>query len=329
MIPPKYEKDKKIFAKTFDKLYKLNEPFLFLIDFNVETFFIEKLKNLENSKKILYFFNGKSNANILKTKNNNVYLKKYPIERSIYKEKFDKVMMHLEAGDSYLLNLTFPTKIDINMNFEDIFLHTQAKYKVKMYEDFIFFSPETFITLENGIISTFPMKGTRELLNENSERLLIEDEKELAEHITVVDLLRNDLNIVANDVEVEEFRFVSKIKKMGTTLLQTSSKISGKIKNDESLAESILKLLPAGSISGAPKKKTIEIIKKVEIDNRGFYTGIAGIFDGKTIDSCIIIRYMERSGDDLFYRSGGGITTYSNLDMEYKEMVDKIYVPIL
>ncbi|MCA1933648.1 MAG: aminodeoxychorismate synthase component I [Calditerrivibrio sp.] len=325
----KYEKDKKQFISIFDTFYESGEPFLFLIDFNVENFFIDKLKNLENSREVLYFFNGKTNSNICKTGIDSFYLKKYPIERSLYEKKFDRIMKNLKEGDSYLLNLTFPTKIETNLTFEEIFLYAQASYKIKMYDDFLFFSPERFITIENGIISTFPMKGTRELLNENSKRLLVEDEKELAEHITVVDLLRNDLSIIADDVRVEKFRFVSEIKKMGTTLLQTSSKISGRIKNDGSLAELILKILPAGSISGAPKRKTLEIIKNCEIDSRGFYTGIAGIFDGNMLDSCVIIRFIERVGNNLFYRSGGGITIYSDVDLEYKEMLDKIYVPIL
>jgi para-aminobenzoate synthetase component 1 len=91
----------------------------------------------------------------------------------------------------------------------------------------------------------------------------------------------------------------------------------------------ILKLLPAGSISGTPKKKTIKIIKEVEGYKRGFYTGIFGITDEKTfLDSAVIIRYIEKDKDNLIYKSGGGITIDSNLESEYKELIDKVYIPV-
>jgi len=99
-------------------------------------------------------------------------------------------------------------------------------------------------------------------------------------------------------------------------------------KYNEILGEIILKLLPAGSISGAPKKKTVEIIKDIETEKRGYYTGIFGHFDGKNLDSCVMIRFIEKNNDRLYYRSGGGITIYSDPEKEYKELMDKIYVPI-
>jgi para-aminobenzoate synthetase component 1 len=86
-------------------------------------------------------------------------------------------------------------------------------------------------------------------------------------------------------------------------------------------------LLPAGSISGAPKEKTREIIRNAEKEARGFYTGIAGIYDGETLDSCVMIRYVEKQGEKTFYRSGGGITFQSEEGSEYNELIDKIYVP--
>jgi len=87
-------------------------------------------------------------------------------------------------------------------------------------------------------------------------------------------------------------------------------------------------LLPAGSVSGAPKKKTLEIIAENETDPRGYYTGVFGIFDGENVDSAVMIRYIEKSGDKLWYRSGCGITNQSECASEYKEMIDKVYVPI-
>ena len=93
------------------------------------------------------------------------------------------------------------------------------------------------------------------------------------------------------------------------------------------LAEMLFKLLPAGSISGAPKQKTMEIIQTVENKKRGYYTGIFGIFDGANLDTAINIRFIENDNGVKYYRSGGGITAMSNLQEEYNELKQKIYVP--
>ena len=90
----------------------------------------------------------------------------------------------------------------------------------------------------------------------------------------------------------------------------------------------MLKLLPAGSVTGAPKQKTVEIIKEVENYNRGFYTGIAGIYDGLSLKSYVMIRFIEKDNDKLYFKSGGGITSKSDFDKEYAELIEKIYVPI-
>ncbi|MDO5616223.1 MAG: chorismate-binding protein, partial [Cruoricaptor ignavus] len=92
---------------------------------------------------------------------------------------------------------------------------------------------------------------------------------------------------------------------------------------------SIMKtLLPAGSILGAPKPKTLEIILQAEDFARGYYTGVCGWFDGENLDSCVMIRFIEKENRKLFFKSGGGITHLSRLDEEYQEMKNKIYVPI-
>ncbi len=87
-------------------------------------------------------------------------------------------------------------------------------------------------------------------------------------------------------------------------------------------------MLPAGSISGAPKKKTLEVIAEAEQYTRGYYTGVFGIFDGENIDSGVMIRFLEQGPDGLIYKSGGGITAMSNIHEEYQELTDKIYVPL-
>ena len=109
-----------------------------------------------------------------------------------------------------------------------------------------------------------------------------------------------------------------------------SSEISGKVKPEfQNKIGNLLKtLLPAGSILGAPKPKTLEIILEAETYERGFYTGVAGYFDGENLDSCVMIRFVEKKGENLTFKSGGGITHLSKLADEYQEMKNKIYVPI-
>ena len=143
-------------------------------------------------------------------------------------------------------------------------------------------------------------------------------------------MIRNDLSIVAENVTVDEFRFIDRIVTHEKTLLQVSSKISGTLPDNylENIGEIIFKLLPAGSITGAPKRKTVEIIKNVEITSRNYYTGIFGIFDGFNLDSSVMIRFIEKNRNKLFFKSGGGITYLSKAASEYQELIDKVYVPI-
>ncbi len=145
-----------------------------------------------------------------------------------------------------------------------------------------------------------------------------------------MDLLRNDLSIVAKNVKVNRFRYIDELKTSSKTLLQVSSEIEGTLPDDYTshLGDIFKALLPAGSISGAPKKKTLEIIQENEIDERGYYTGVFGIFDGTNVDSAVMIRYIENNDGQLTYRSGCGITSMSDCLSEYHEMIDKVYVPI-
>ena len=174
------------------------------------------------------------------------------------------------------------------------------------------------------------MKGTIDATTLNAKEKILNDPKELAEHVTIVDLIRNDISQVASNVRVERFRYVEEVKTHDRSLLQVSSEIVGDLPSDcaSRIGDIIVSLLPAGSVSGAPKAKTLEIIREAEVVNRGYYTGVFGYFDGINLDSGVMIRFIEKDGDKLFYRSGGGITTQSNAKSEYQELIDKIYVPI-
>ena len=109
-----------------------------------------------------------------------------------------------------------------------------------------------------------------------------------------------------------------------------SSKITGELKPEfqQNIGDILQKLLPAGSILGAPKMKTLEIVLEAENYQRGFYTGVCGWFDGENLDSCVMIRFIEKENEKFYFKSGGGITHMSQLEDEYQEMKNKIYVPI-
>ena len=154
--------------------------------------------------------------------------------------------------------------------------------------------------------------------------------KEAAEHATIVDLIRNDLSQVAEQVSVERYRYVEHLTTHKGEILQTSSEITGRLTDyyRAHLGEMLLRLLPAGSITGAPKPKTMQIIREAEGYERGFYTGIMGYSKGGDMDTAVMIRFIDQENGQLFYKAGGGITAQSNNDDEYNEVIEKIYVPI-
>ena len=164
----------------------------------------------------------------------------------------------------------------------------------------------------------------------DAKEVLLRDEKEAAEHATITDLIRNDLSRVASEVTVTRYRYLDELHTHCGRLLQMSSEIRGRLPENyhEKLGSLFFELLPAGSITGAPKKKTVEIIREAETYDRGFYTGVMGYFDGKNLDSAVMIRFLEHTDGGFVYKSGGGITFRSTARSEYEEMIQKIYVPI-
>lgn len=304
-------------------------PFLFLIDFEMQQPLIRRLDSLD-AKELMFNINGISN--VVKTEvNKQLELVKYPIEYIDYQKKFNLVKQHLTYGNSFLTNLTCKTRIRINLSLEEVFHISNAKYKVCLPGKFVVYSPETFIKINGeGMITSYPMKGTIDAAIENAAEKILSDKKELAEHITIVDLIRNDLSLVAQQVHVPKFRYLEEIQTQDKKLLQVSSEVCGTLEDNwyERIGDIITALLPAGSVSGAPKPATIQIIKEAEGEDRNYYSGIVGLFDGETFDSGVMIRFIEQSAQDFFYRSGGGITIQSECMAEYNEMIDKIYVPL-
>lgn len=316
--------------KTMNTYGERGIPFLFIIDYKMAVPIALPLDDIDE-KHILFDINGFKNFGHRIIPQKEVIFKKSPVSLNEYNLGYQEVLENINAGNTYLLNLTFPTEIEINLTLEEIFFLSQAKYKLLYRDQFVVFSPEIFVQIRDNIISSFPMKGTIDASVDNAEEKIMGDQKEFAEHNTIVDLIRNDLNMVSKDVCVEKFRYIDKIKTHEKELLQVSSKITGQLDGNYSskIGDIIFTLLPAGSVTGAPKKKTVEIINQVEIYGRGFYTGIFGYFDGKNLDSGVMIRFIERENDKLIFKSGGGITSLSNVESEYREMIDKVYVPII
>ena len=318
------------FVTTMNQLGKARRPFLFILDFDLKRPIILPLDEVDSGE-LLFDINGfKNSSTPLPQAESPLWFEKQPISFEQYHTAFAQVQAALRFGDSYLVNLTFPTKIKTNWTLRDIFAASNAKYKLWLKNQVVVFSPEIFVKIENGIISSNPMKGTIDAGIPNARKLLLNNFKEIAEHNTIVDLIRNDLNLVGTKTHVEKFRYIDHIQTNGKDLLQVSSKITAELAPNyhENIGTIFQKLLPAGSITGAPKSKTVEIIKAAELDNRNFYTGILGIFDGQNVDSGVMIRYIEQSNEDFFFRSGGGITVHSNAEEEYQELIDKVYVPI-
>ncbi len=303
-------------------------PFLFIIDFELRKPLIFNLEDID-PKKLLYNINGKTNHTGSINPTKNFDLVKHPESYEDYLVKFTRVKKEIELGNSYLLNLTCSTPIDISFSLKDVFLICKSKYSIWLDEKFVCFSPETFVTINKCEISSFPMKGTIDAMIPDAEKVILNNQKETAEHYTIVDLIRNDLSMVSKNVRVERFRYIDVIETSEKRLLQVSSEIRGDLDDDykSHLGDILIKLLPAGSVSGAPKKKTTEIIAAAEGSKRGYYTGVFGVFDGHNLDSGVMIRFIENKNGNYIYRSGGGITAFSDPLSEYKEMIDKIYVP--
>ena len=259
-----------------------------------------------------------------------IELSSSPADLVKYQQQFERVVSNINYGNSFLVNLTQKTPIDCNLSLKQIYTISKAKYKVLLEEQFVCFSPETFIQTHKGNIYSHPMKGTIRADIDGAAAAILNDPKETAEHITIVDLIRNDLSMVASNITVDRFRYLDRIETQKGALLQVSSEIRGQLKThwQADLGNIIFKLLPAGSISGAPKPQTLDIIKNSENYKRGYYTGICGYFDGEELDTGVMIRFIEQENGRLYFKSGGGITAFSNLESEYQEMIDKIYVPI-
>ena len=381
-----------------NRLASLDEPFLFVINYQGDKAFIRLLSDI-NPEECLFDFEGRGNLSHAwketwkeETWKEETWKKKiseeeisetiWQIEPPLYEDyerSFNIVKSNIMAGNSYLTNLTCRVPVSCNLSLEEIFHRAKGKYKLLLRrkrtqaEDkahlkeenieenltpFVCFSPETFVRIKGGRIYSYPMKGTLDASLPNAEKLLMEDRKEAAEHATIVDLIRNDLSRVAENVRVDKYRYVDVLHTNKGDILQTSSEISGRLPEDypHHLGEILDAQLPAGSITGAPKDKTMQIIQEAEGYDRGFYTGIMGIYDQGELNSAVMIRFIEeetspvdfeadgeknfktkegkasegkepKANRKLYFKAGGGITSKSDCRKEYEEVIQKIYLP--
>lgn len=263
-----------------------------------------------------------------------VPFKKHPMPQEEYAQRFGIVQAALRDGSVSLANLTVPTPIDVPLSLKEILYGTRARYQLYVPQArFVCFSPEQFVGIDaHGQISTCPMKGTITGDTPGAPDVILNDYKETSEHCAAVDLLRRDLAGVAENVRVSRFRFFTEIQTLNKRLYQVSSELRGDLTSDWQgrLGIIIDALLPAGSILGSPRQASRELLTAAEKGSpRGFYCGIFGYFDGATLDSAVLIRFIrEDSKGQKFYHSGGGVTLNSTLEKEYREVIEKVYLPL-
>lgn len=267
----------------------------------------------------------------VKSPDNNV---KYSVSREQYLSNIDRIKRYIEDGDIYQVNLTHFLSVDSEQKPIDLFMRYYCSQPVPygIYINFTDYhliggSMELFIEKSGQNIITRPIKGTAKRHIDEKKDYKIREElqksaKERAENLMIVDLMRNDLSRVCKtgSIKVNELFNIKSYK----TLHQMESEVSGKLNEDTSLNDIIFNLFPPGSVTGAPKKRAIEIIDELENHSRGPYCGCAGIFTpGGDFTLCVSIRTAVLQESTLNYWAGSGIVYDSDAKKEYDETMLK------
>lgn len=259
------------------------------------------------------------------------HIEKHPESLDRYALRFGRVMKAMQEEGLELINLTLATPITLHQTLEEIYLSTNARYKVLVRGRFVCFSPERFIHIsKEGYITSHPMKGTISRVIPHAEEVILNDPKEQREHHIMVESMKEELAKVGSNVAVPRYRYITEVDNEDGGLLQVSSEVCAELGNNwpSRMGEILQKLLPAGSITGVPKEIACRVIKESEQRERGFYSGIAGYFDGSTLETSVLIRFIEeRSDGSKYFHSGGGVTSDSLCEREYAEVLAKIYLP--
>ena len=249
-------------------------------------------------------------------------------------EMVEKAKTHIFEGDIFQIVLSNR----LSAPFEGSLLDTYRMLRTINPSPYMFYfsgtdmevagaSPETLVKLENGILHTFPLAGTRPRGKTDDEDAaleaeLLKDEKELAEHNMLVDLGRNDLGKISKfgTVEVEKLHSIERF----SHVMHIGSTVRGRIRDDKDALDAIEAVLPAGTLSGAPKIKACQLIGELEGNKRGIYGGAIGYIDFTgNMDTCIAIRIAYKKNGKVFVRSGAGIVADSDPEKEYQECINK------
>ena len=251
-----------------------------------------------------------------------------------FSKMIDKAKYHIKEGDIFQIVLSNR----LQANFEGSLFDTYRVLRTVNPSPYMFYfsgtdvevagaSPETLVKLEDGILHTFPLAGTRqrcktEKEDKELEEELLADEKELAEHNMLVDLGRNDLGKISKfgSVVVEKFHSIERY----SHVIHIGSTVRGEIRPEYDALNALEAVLPAGTLSGAPKIRACQLIEELENNKRGIYGGAIGYIDFTgNMDTCIAIRLAYKKNGKVFIRSGAGIVADSDPDKEYMESINK------
>ena len=251
-----------------------------------------------------------------------------------YCRMIEKAKRHIYEGDIFQIVLSNRLEAD----FEGSLFNTYRILRTLNPSPYMFYfsgsdmevagaSPETLVKLENGILHTFPLAGTRprgktEEEDKRLERELLADPKELAEHNMLVDLGRNDIGKISKfgTVEVEKYHEIERF----SHVMHIGSTVRGEIREDADSLNAVDAILPAGTLSGAPKIKACQLINDLENNKRGIYGGAIGYLDfSGNLDTCIAIRIAYKKNNKVFVRSGAGIVADSVPETEFQECLNK------
>ena len=255
-------------------------------------------------------------------------------DRSHFCNMVERAKRHIYEGDIFQIVLSNR----LSAPFEGSLLNTYRVLRTINPSPYMFYfsgtdvevagaSPETLVKLENGILHTFPLAGTRPRGKTEAEDIVLEqelltDEKELAEHNMLVDLGRNDLGKISKfgTVEVEKLHSIERF----SHVMHIGSTVRGEIRDDKDALDAIEAVLPAGTLSGAPKIRACQLIGELENNKRGIYGGAIGYIDFTgNMDTCIAIRIAYKKNGKVFVRSGAGIVADSDPEKEFEECLNK------
>lgn len=333
--------DNKSFIEAFSEIEKLRKIYYLLgyIKYEAKDVFLNR--QIESELPLLYFEVFERYEKYIPESSSEFYMQKNPcISYQTYKKAIDKIKREISEGNTYEVNYTYDWKIKTSIDgkalYDSILTNQTTPYNAYIknsYEEILSFSPELFFELETKSdvdkIKTKPMKGTikRGLTeaedNENIE-FLRNDIKNRAENVMIVDLLRNDLGKISKTGTVK----VDKLFEIEThkTLHQMTSTVSAELKGNKTLYDIFNAIFPCGSITGAPKISTMEIIDSVEVGKREIYCGAIGLISPEKTVFSVPIRILQRHNDKNFYlcRVGGAIVWDSTAKEEWQETLTKI-----